>query len=63
MPCRDVAPINKNFHEVMSQFENNQFNSTSCVVTLTLGSQPRQGLAKVGADNEARESHFMLPGV
>jgi len=55
MPCRDVAPINKNFHEVMSQFD--------CVVTLTLGSQPRQGLAKVGADNEAQESHFMLPGV
>jgi len=33
------------------------------VVTLTLGSQPRQGLAKVWAKKEAQESHFMLPGV
>jgi len=34
-----------------------------CVVTLTLGSQPIQGLAKVRAKYEAQESHFMLPGV
>jgi hypothetical protein len=33
------------------------------IATLTLGSQPRQGLAKVHAKKEARESHFMLPGV
>jgi hypothetical protein len=33
------------------------------VVALTLGSRPRQGLAKVRAKSEARESHFMLPGV
>jgi hypothetical protein len=32
------------------------------VATLALGSRPRQGLAKVQAKNEARESHFMLPG-
>jgi hypothetical protein len=31
------------------------------VTTLTLGSRPRQGLAKVWAKSEARESHFMLP--
>jgi predicted acyl esterase len=33
------------------------------VATLALGSWPRQGLAKVRAKSEARESHFMLPGV
>jgi hypothetical protein len=33
------------------------------VVTLTLGSRPKQGLAKVQAKSEARESHFMFPGV
>jgi hypothetical protein len=33
------------------------------VITLALGSQPRQGLAKVQAKSEARESHFMLMGV
>jgi hypothetical protein len=33
------------------------------VKTLTLGSQPRQGLAKVRAKREARESHPMLPGM
>jgi hypothetical protein len=31
-----------------------------CVATLTLGLQPRQGLAKVQAKSEAWESHFML---
>jgi hypothetical protein len=30
------------------------------VTTLTLGSQPRQGLAKVRAKNETQELHFML---
>jgi len=33
------------------------------IATLALGSQPRQGLVKVRAKREARESHFMLPGV
>jgi hypothetical protein len=28
-----------------------------------LGSQPRQGFAKVQAKREAQESHFMLPWV
>jgi hypothetical protein len=36
---------------------------TAYVVTLALGSQPKQGLAKVRAKREARESHLMLPGV
>jgi hypothetical protein len=35
----------------------------SIVATLTLGSQPRQGLARVRAKREAQESHLMLPGV
>ncbi len=34
---------------------------TICVATLTLGLRPRQGLTKVRAKSEARESHFMLP--
>jgi hypothetical protein len=33
------------------------------VATLALGSRPRQGLARVQAKREARESHLMLPGV
>ncbi len=38
-------------------------NSIKLVVTLTLGSQPKQGLAKVWAKSEAHEPHFMLMGV
>ncbi len=33
------------------------------VATLALGLQPRQGLARVRAKREARESHFMFSGV
>jgi len=33
------------------------------VVTLALGSWPRQGFVKVQANNEAQDSHFMLPKV
>jgi hypothetical protein len=33
------------------------------VITLTLGSWPRQGLARLRAKREARESHIMLLGV
>ncbi len=33
------------------------------IATLALGSRPRQGLAKVRAKCEGRESHFMLSGV
>jgi hypothetical protein len=33
------------------------------VATLTLGSRPRQWLTRVRTKKEARESHFMLPGV
>jgi len=33
------------------------------ITTLALGSQPRQGLAKVRAKSEVQESHFMLLGV
>jgi hypothetical protein len=32
-------------------------------MTLALGSQPKQGLTKVRAKIEVRESHFMLVGV
>jgi hypothetical protein len=33
------------------------------VATLTLGSRPKQGLIRLGAKKEARESHLVLPGV
>jgi hypothetical protein len=33
------------------------------VTTLTLGSRPRQGLAKVLAKSEVEESHFIFLGV
>jgi len=36
---------------------------TLIVTTLALGSQPRQGLARVRAKKEAQESHLMLPRV
>jgi hypothetical protein len=38
-----------------------KFNNMNNVVTLALGSQPRQGLSRVWANSEAQESHFMLP--
>jgi hypothetical protein len=34
-----------------------------CVMTLTLGLRPKQGLAKAQAKSETQESHFMLLGV
>jgi hypothetical protein len=33
------------------------------VVTLALGSRPKQGLARLWAKREAQESHLMFPGV
>jgi hypothetical protein len=52
------------------QRENESFEKHSCrrsfdltmnhVATLTLGSRPRQGLAKVQAKRETREPHVML---
>jgi hypothetical protein len=36
---------------------------TQTIATLALVSRPRQGLAKMGAKNEAQESHFMFMGV
>ncbi len=38
------------------------FDKTN-VSTLALGSRPRQGLTKVRAKNEAKESHFMFSRV
>jgi ribosomal protein S27E len=38
-------------------------SNVKCVVTITLGLQPRQGVAKVRAKSEAQESPFMLLGV
>jgi hypothetical protein len=45
------------------------FKSTSshtyinCVTTLALGLRPRQGVARLQAKRETRETHHMLPGV
>jgi hypothetical protein len=36
---------------------------TLCVATLTLGSRPRQGVARLRAKKKTRESHHMLLGV
>jgi hypothetical protein len=38
------------------------FEEFIIVTTLELGLQPKQGLAKVQAKNEAQESHFMFLG-
>jgi hypothetical protein len=35
----------------------------ACVATLTLGSQPKQGVARLWAKRKIRESHHMLPKV
>jgi hypothetical protein len=45
----------------MADFE--LINSSDNVMTLALGSRPWQGIAKVRAESEAQESHFMLLGV
>jgi hypothetical protein len=44
-------------------FKKNFIMETPIVTTLTLCSQPKQGLIKVWGKSEAQESHFMLPGV
>jgi hypothetical protein len=61
-----ITPINptSNFWPIlcpMDTFYGNQGKGN--VATLTLGSWPRQGFAKVHAKREARESHLMLWGV
>jgi hypothetical protein len=45
------------------QLNKHYFIVKGCVITLTLDSRPRQGLAKVRAKSEAQESHFMLLGM
>jgi len=49
--------------ELIQDFTYHNGTNTHNVATLTLGSRPRQGLAKVWAKSEAQESHFMLLGV
>jgi hypothetical protein len=46
-------------------FKDHQKHKILCVVvaTLTLGSQPRQGIARLCAKRKTHESHHMLPGV
>ncbi len=39
------------------------FATIATIATLTLGSQPRPGLARVRAKKEAQELHLMLLGV
>jgi hypothetical protein len=53
--CVDVVPHGV---EVVLMWQDGDI-----VATVALGSWPRQGLARVRAKREARESHFMLLGV
>jgi hypothetical protein len=48
-------------HEQFMRY--NIFRYYKFVVVLTLGSQPKQGLTRMRAKREARESHLMLPGM
>jgi hypothetical protein len=50
--------MNPKYNVIVKQDLNKVF-----VITLALGSRPKQGLARVWAKREARESHFMLSGV
>jgi hypothetical protein len=56
-------PIIPNSFATMKSHEFHSKAYWMTVTTLTLGSQPRQGLARVRAKREARKSHLMLPGV
>jgi hypothetical protein len=63
--------LNTNKKHIKYMLNNNSKNGCKvftmlmlvCVVTLALGLWPKQGLAKVRAKYEARESHFMFLGV
>ncbi len=53
-------------HALSNEKGSNFFSSFSMMIsiaTLALGSQPKQGLAKVRAKSETWESHFMFPGM
>jgi hypothetical protein len=53
----------KNFFDIIVSNVVELFLITSHVTILTLGSRPKQGLARVRVKREARESHLMLSGV
>jgi hypothetical protein len=55
--------MEKNFFDIIVSNVVELFLITSHVAILTLGSRPKQGLARVRVKREARESHLMLPGV
>jgi hypothetical protein len=54
-----------NFKSWVNGYLNNYPNVfVGCIVaTLTLGSRPRQGVARLRAKRQTRESHHMLPGL
>jgi hypothetical protein len=58
-----LLPFSFQQHHVIKQKKKENKGRSLHVVTLTLGSRPRQGLAKVRPKSEARESHFMLSGI
>ncbi len=63
--CGDYRPLNMqtkkdSFPMPLIDDVLSQMGSSQCVPTLALGSQQRQGLAKVRTKSEARESHLML---
>jgi hypothetical protein len=49
-----LIPLSNSLHKLLNII------CAQSVTTLALGSQQRQGLAKVQAKSEARESHFMF---
>jgi hypothetical protein len=62
---KKIVSFNVIFHLISFNFDKVIFiHNLLClfptIATLALGSRPRQGLAKVQAKSEARESHFML---
>ncbi len=55
-----IMSIYDEFHQRNGSLSKTMDYEDQDVVTLTLGSQPRQRLVKVQAKYEARKSHFML---
>jgi hypothetical protein len=49
--------------KILIQYLVHSFHLALIVATLALGFRPKQGLVRVRAKREAKESHIMLPGM
>ncbi len=58
--CQKIIELKKLWPFKVKRVKNSKIQ---LITTLVLGSRLKQGLAKVRANSEARESHFMLLGV